>query len=52
MDLHDPPAAGSDGAPLTRVLGLWQLSLAGLAISGGAGAMAVLGDRRRRRRDR
>ena len=26
--------------------------LAGLAISGGAGAMAVLGDRRRRRRDR
>lgn len=52
MDLHDPAAAGGGDAPITRVLGLWQLSLAGPAISGGGAAIAVLGGRRRRRRDR
>ncbi len=43
MEPHGLPAAGeSDDAPLTRVLGLWQLSLAVIGIILGAGIYALL----------
>ena len=43
MEPHGLSAAGEgDDAPLTRVLGLWQLSLAGIGIILGAGIYALL----------
>ena len=42
MELHGLPAGEGDYAPLTRVLRIWQLSLAGIGIILGAGIYALL----------